>query len=113
MTGGNNLLARIAPDPDAPNVRRELVSQDIMDALTYCATIGWDSFEVYWDATLDDIAYGNGRVHGHMGSSSSRYYTHYDDPDWAVIHSPDGDAKRGAELLAPWLVSDPPSDAPE
>ena len=35
----NELMAIVAPDRDAPNVRRELVSQDIMDALTYCVDI--------------------------------------------------------------------------
>lgn len=113
--GNRQVAAWVAPDPDAPNVRADLLSRDQMDVVTYCliAASNWDSCEVHRDATPYEIAFaGDGsRIHGHFGSSSPRYYSHYDDENWAVIHRGTGDARRGMDLLlqvAPEGYSLPP-----
>lgn len=92
----------LAPDPDAKSLRAELLAKDVMDALGYCLQAGlFTSAEVHRGATLEDLAHGNGRVHGHAGSSSLRFYHHMEDPEWAVIFHTDmqADTERGRTLL--------------
>ena len=96
------VYGQLAPDPQARSQRMELLSQDILDALAYAIRFGaFTSAEVHRDATLEDLAHGNGKVRGHLGSTSSRYYTHWDDPEWAVVFDNDcpHNAERGRMLL--------------
>ena len=95
--------AWIAPDPNASSLRTELLSPDVMDALAHSLKYGpFTSAEVHRDATIDDLAHGNERVVGHLGSSNlEHYYPRHRDPDWAVIFDTDcpGDPERGRDLL--------------
>ena len=97
----------MAPDPGARNIRPELLEDDILDALSFALTKGsFTSAEVHRDAGLADLLQGNGRVRGHFGSSSLRYYPHHEDPEWAVIFDSDlegRDPQRGMELLRPLM----------
>ena len=94
--------AWLAPDQDVRSQRAGIIGKDTGDALAYAITHGqYTSAEVHRDASVDDVAHGNGRVVGHMGSSSSRYYKHWNDQDWAVIFDTDcpHDPLRGREIL--------------
>ena len=97
------IYAQIGPDPDARSLRAGMIGKDAGDALAHAIREGGEctSAEVHRDASVDDIAHGNGKVVGHNGSSSPRYYKHWDDPDWAVIFNTDCpyDPLRGRELL--------------
>ena len=100
------ITAYIGPDPEAQSVRPGIISQDVMDALAHALECSaFTSAEVHREAGLEDILHGNGQVVGHFGSSSLRYYTHHDNPDWAVVFDSDcpGDPERGERLLAPLL----------
>ena len=100
------ITAYIGPDPEAMSIRPGIISQDVMDALAHALECSaFTSAEVHREAGLEDILHGNGQVVGHFGSSSLRYYTHHDDPDWAVVFDSNcpGDPKRGERLLAPLL----------
>lgn len=56
---------------------------------------------------LDRIMMGGG-FHRHGGSDSMRYFTHADDPEWAIIfaHDCDGDPERGKALIAGYSPND-------
>ena len=100
------IMAYIGPDPDARSIRPGIISQDVMDALAHALKCSaYTSAEIHREAGLEDLLNGNGRVVCHLGSSSLRYYTHHDDPNWAVIFDSDctGDPERGERLLAPLL----------
>ena len=115
------VMAWLAPDPDAKSLRAELLSKEILDSLAYCLQIGpYTSAEVHKDATVKELLDGGGgsavnegnlhaagvcRVHGHFGSSSPKYYKHWNDPEWAVIFDTDcvGDANHGRRLIEPVL----------
>ena len=98
-------MAYIGPDPEARSLRCNIINRDIMDAVAYALEIGdFTSAEVHQDAVLEDLLHGNGRVVGHFGASSPKYYKHHDDPEWAVIFDNDcpGDAERGRIILEPF-----------
>ena len=100
------IQAWLGPDPEAGSLRTGIVNEDVMDALAYAlAAEAFTSAEIHREAGLEDLLNGNGRVVCHLGSSSLRYYTHHDDPNWAVIFDSDctGDPERGERLLAPLL----------
>ena len=108
------ITAYIGPDPEAKSLRPSIISQDVMDALAHALKLGaFTSAEVQREAELEDILHGNGRVVGHFGSSSLRYYTHHDDPDWAVLFDSDcpGDPERGEQLLTPLLENEKEREA--
>ena len=100
------IKAYIGPDPEARSVRPGIINKDVMDALAYALQCSaFTSAEVHREAVQDVLQPGNGQVTGHFGSSSLRYYTHHDDPDWAVVFDSDcpGDPERGERLLTPLL----------
>ena len=100
------IMAQLIPDPDARSVRADLIGQDLLDALAYALNAGaYTSAEIHREATLDDLAHGNGRLAAHAGSTSPCYYRHTDDPDWAIIFNTDcpGDPVRGHDLVLPFL----------
>lgn len=100
------IQAWLGPDPEAGSLRTGIVNEDVMDALAYAlAAEAFTSAEVHREAGLEDIIHGNERVIGHFGSSSPKYYTRYDDPDWAVVFNTDcqGDKQRGWTILEPLL----------
>ena len=97
-------IAYIGPDPEAKSLRCNIIDKDVMDAVAYALKVGaFTSTEVHHDAGLEDLLHGNGRVVGHLGSSSPRYYKHKDDPEWAIIFNTDcpGDAERGRIIIEP------------
>ena len=97
-------MAYIGPDPEAKSLRCNIIDRDVMDAVAYALELGtFTSAEVHHDAGLEDLLQGNGRVVGHLGSSSPKYYQHHDDPEWAVIFDTDcpGDAERGRIIIEP------------
>ena len=104
------VTAYLGPDPEARSLRAEMIGQDMRDTLAYALSQGeFTSAEVHRDAGLVDLLQGNSRVVGHRGSSSPRYYKHWEDPEWAVIFNTDleGNAQRGSALLQPLLEAEP------
>ena len=100
------ITAYIGPDPEAKSLRPGIINRNVVDALAYALQCSaFTSAEANREAGLEDIPHGNGQVAGHFGSSSLRYYTHHDDPNWAVVFDNDcrGDPERGERLLEPLL----------
>lgn len=90
------------------SVRAEKLPRDALDilawafeTLTVSGLMPMNAAEVRLDDPVENILGGGSGYMSHGGGVSERYYTHFDDVDWAVVIETDcnGDAKRGKHLI--------------
>lgn len=90
--------------------RQEYLSQDARDLLAYAFELGLPvgglmpicGAEVkIGENDVQSILYGGDKFHAHGGVDSEHYFTHRDDPEWAVVIASDcdGSPERGEKLL--------------
>jgi hypothetical protein len=103
--------AVLAPSGRATSIRQELLPQDARDLAAYAFSVGLPvsgvlpipvtAMEIEVEGAVTNMLEGGDGFRQHGGCDSLEYFTHADDPGWAVVFAwdCDGDAARGKELL--------------
>lgn len=100
--------ATLAPHKDKSSIRKELISQDVIDMLVYTffdplysSNIPVCGVEIKLDNQIRNLLFGGDGFILHKGSDSLHYFQHLEDKDWAILFPNDckGDAFNGKKIL--------------
>ena len=97
--------AMVAPGEALKSRRQDRLSKNALDV------IAWAFNQNFWleacevkigDDDLEVILGGGENFVKHYGSNSIKYFTHAEDPNWALVSKHDccGNAERGEKIIA-------------
>lgn len=100
--------AVLKPHKDKISIRKESISQDVIDVLVYTffdlnysVNIPVCGVEIKLDNPAHNILFGGDGFILHKGSDSLHYFHHLDDKDWAILFPNDckGNILNGKKVL--------------
>ena len=97
------VIAILGSNRQSKSIRQEKLPEEAVHLLAFLFSLGCsNAAEIRLDNPIDNVIYGGkGKFHSHSGSDSLRYFSHRDDPEWAVVFEHDcfGDAEKGEAIF--------------